>query len=68
MKRIRVLAIAGMAMGCTACATMDWQSDGEAWRESQCRAKYGAPCAELDRQRIEHDLRDVVPEFGPDGH
>lgn len=61
MKRISVFGLSALAaLCCSACATLDLRSDGEQWRESQCRAKYGAPCAELDRQRIEHDLRDVV--------
>jgi disulfide oxidoreductase YuzD len=54
------MLVIGAALGCASCATLDPSSDGERWRESQCRAKYGAPCAELDRQRIEYDLRDVV--------
>lgn len=62
MKRISVFGFAAFAaLGCTACATLGLPSDGERWRESQCREKYGAPCAELDRQRIEHDLRDIMP-------
>ncbi|WP_299324493.1 hypothetical protein [Parasphingopyxis sp.] len=64
MKRIRIFGFAVLAaLGCSACATFSPSSDGEQWRESQCREKYGAPCAELDRQRIEHDLRDVVEGF-----
>jgi|GEM_PF-5205263 len=63
MKMIRIAALTcAAAMLCTACSTLNLNSDGDAWRESQCRERYGTPCIEQDRRTIEHDLRDVVPE------
>jgi len=64
MKTIRIAALTGsIALLCTtAFSTLNLNSDGEAWRESQCRERHGTPCIEQDRRTIEHDLRDVVPE------